>query len=69
MIAEILEIKGQRLTLRHASDTEIEPSPQILNSYMWKCVACDPYVKAVLDLAFRCSCHVATAEIGGEDDI
>ena len=69
MIVEILKIKGQHLTLRHASDTEIELSPKILISYMWKCVACDPYVKAVLDLAFRCSCHVAAAEIGREDDI
>lgn len=70
MIAEVLECKGDELTLGHSCDTEIEPGPIVLiiGAHMRRRVTRYPNVEAVAVPASLCLGHISRAELAAKDD-
>ena len=69
LIAHVLECEGASLALGHSSDAEVEPGSIVLALHVWRCIAREPDVETVPDVASLGPGQVATAELTAEDDL
>ena len=69
MIAEILEVEGEHLTLWHSCHAKIEPGPVVLAIHVRCRITGHPNVKEALLVSSRGLGHVTAAKLAAEHDL